>query len=143
MRWTRADPVQTVGGLLLRGPGAAQRLSQDMAGKPAALRALPFTHGEGWAAIFARPDGREEPVLPRLAGALPLYEAAAGWWLPVGWVMAAPAHVQPDLWRAMARHYGVSPPAVVAPGGEGDDTTDLADLYLIRHLAPLAREAAA
>lgn len=142
MRWRRADPVQTVGALLLRGPGAARRLDEGMAGKPAALRALPVARGQDWAALFARPAGEGEAILPRLAGALPLHEASPGWWLPVGWLLAAPAHVQPDLWRAMALHYGVAPPAVVVPRAE-DESAASADLYLIRHLAPFAREAAA
>ncbi|MDQ0465007.1 hypothetical protein QO010_002791 [Caulobacter ginsengisoli] len=139
MRWVRTDPVQTVGAVLVRGPGAVEGLNRAMAGKPAALRSLPFARGEDWAALFARPDGENEPVLPRLAGAVPLYEALPGWWLPVGWALAAPDHVQPVLWQAIGEHYGLAPPAIVVPREEGDE----ADLYLVRHLAPFAREAAA
>ncbi len=134
MRWIRTDPVQTVGAVLVRGPGAVEGLNRAMNGKPAALRALPFARGEDWAVLFAQ-DG----ALPRLAEAMPLYEASPGWWLPVGWALAAPDHMQPALWQAIGEHYGLTPPAIVAPIGESNE----ADLYLVRHLAPFAREAAA
>jgi hypothetical protein len=141
MRWRRTDPVQTVGALILVGPGAVERLAEALAGKAAAFSSLAVARGEAWAAVFAGPppeDPGGEPILPRITGAEPLYEAEPGWWLPVGLALNAPDHLGPVLWRALGEHYGLAPPAIVAPRLEpGAEDADSADLYLIRHTGPL------
>lgn len=144
MHWRRTDPVQEVTALLLVEPGAARRLAQVMAGKPQAFRKLAIESGEGWSVIFGAPligaSGASEVILPRVPGAAPLHEAAAGWWLPAGVVLDAPTHAHDALWQAIAGQAAAAPPIVVAPRFPDEALrTAEADLYPIRYARPPAR----
>ncbi|WP_206244073.1 hypothetical protein [Novosphingobium terrae] len=139
MRWLRVAPLQTVDGLLLTGGDARDRLAQALAGKPRAIRMLPFASGAGWAALFARPlepDG--EPVLPRIADAMPLYRATDGWWFPVGWALNVPAHALGEVLAHLAAAHDLALPAIAVPRAPDDAECGACDLYPIRHTAGLA-----
>jgi len=141
MHWRRTDPVQSVGGLLVTGPGAADRLADAMIRKSALLQALPVEHGEDWAAVFAGPVGQDaDVVLPRIDGSTPIYASGEGWWLPVGVEVDAPEPARAALWRAMGDHWGVRPPAIVVPKlTEGVIRSREADLFLVREPIPFAK----
>lgn len=142
MRWRRVDPVQTIDAAILLGADAAGRLRAAI-GRSALFRTLRVAHGEDWAAVFAGEvtgaGGRRELILPRIAGAVPLYEAAPDWWLPAGVAVDVPAHVEGTLWRAMAASRHIQPPAIVLPRFEADGTSGEADLYLAQQAAPFER----
>ncbi len=146
MTWRRTDPVQEVGALLAVGPGAAARVATEMAGRPAVLRALEVARGDDWIVVFAGalsdPTAAGETVLPRLAGAIPLYEESPGWWLPVGVEMTAPTHVHAALRKAMARDNDFDAPVVVVPRLDGADA-EAADVYPVGRRTPLATSAEA
>ena len=146
MRWRRGDPVQTIDAALILGADAADRLRAAIA-RSALFRTLRVAHGEDWAAVFAGevagPGGSREPILPRIAGALALHEAAPDWWLPAGVVVEAPAHVQATLWRAMAASRHIQPPAIVVPRFDADGVSGEADLYVARQAVPFERSSLA
>lgn len=135
MQWRRVDPVQTVGALIATRDEAVDALAAAMSHKSGLFQSLMVEHGDGWAAIFgARIPGEQDMLIPHLAGATSLYEAAPGTWLPVGVSIAAPDHAQDALMRAMFDHYRTAPPAIVVPRfGPADDQAREADLYLIRN----------
>lgn len=142
MRWRRVDPVQTLDAALLTGADAADRLRAAIARSPL-FRTLRVAHGEDWAAVFAGQiagvGGTTETILPRIPGAIALYEVAPDWWLPVGVAVDVPAHLAPVLWRALANSRRFEPPAIVAPRFEADGTSGEADLYLARQAVPFER----
>lgn len=146
MRWRRVDPVQTIDAALILGANAADRLRAAIA-RSLLFRALRVAHGEDWAAVFAGevagPGGTREAILPRIPGAVPLYQAAPDWWLPAGVVVDAPAHVEATLWRAMAASRHIQPPAIVAPRFDADGTSGEADLYVARQAVPFERSSLA
>jgi hypothetical protein len=132
MRWRRADKVQEIGALIVTGSSAAERLAAAMAGKSAYFQALVVAHGAGWAAVFAAPlEGETERVLPRIAAATPLYEAAKGWWFPVGTALDVPEHLLTALLAAFADHRRIVLPAIVVPRFSGEVASE-ADVYLVR-----------
>jgi hypothetical protein len=132
MRWRRADKVQEIGALIVTGSGAAERLAAAMAGKSHLLQALKVEHGAGWAMVLAAPlEGESERMLPRIAGAIPLYEAAKGWWFPVGVALDVPDHLHAALLAAFAAEHRIQLPAVVVPRFVGD-TAGGADVFLVR-----------
>ena len=116
MHWRRVDPVQAVDALLLIGDEASARLDAALLAKPAFARSLPFAVGVDWAALFGRPlQGEDQPVLPRIAGAIPLYRAQPGWWFPVGSALDVPDSAQAELLKDFARHAGWAPPVIIVP----------------------------
>lgn len=137
MHWRRVDRVQAVGALLLTGAEAPERLAESLAGKPAFLRDLPQAIGEDWAALFARPlPGEEQPMLPRLPGALALYEARPGWWFPVGSELAVPQGVQDELLQAFAQNTGLAPPLIVVPSFGDAETSRDVDVFEVHLRVP-------
>jgi hypothetical protein len=145
MRWRRAEPVQAVGAMIAIDKVAMGRLTEALCGKSPLFHMLPVEHGKDWAVVFAASTGgAPEPILPRLAGAVPLHEAAKGWWLPIGVELEAPTHVHAALWSALEDRSGVRPPAVVVPRlKDGDASTPDADVFLIRDPAPFSDTALA
>ena len=139
MRWRRGEPLQSVGALILIDVDAKARLQNALLHKSRLFRALPFAWGEGWVVLFAAPVGDlDEPVLPRLPGSIALYEAAEGWWLPVGVELEAPVHVHAALWASLTERSAAAPPAVVAPRlASSEPSTHEADVFLIRDLQPI------
>lgn len=136
MRWRRVDRVQAVRALIATGPDAPARLGLAMAGKAAILRALPFAHGPGWAAIFSAPSDESGPdsdcLLPSLPGTTALYEAAKSIWLPVGVALDVPAHLIDPLLNALLDENRTKPPAIIVPRfAETEEHSDEADLYLL------------
>lgn len=132
MHWRRVDPVQAVDALLLTGEDAGERLADSLAGKPAFVRGLPVAVGENWAAIFARPlPGEDQPALPRLPMACPLYRAQPGWWFAVGSELAAPPAVQAELLQHFAGEAGLAPPLIIVPRFGDAQTSRDVDLYQI------------
>jgi hypothetical protein len=94
----------------------------------------PLFGGPGWAALFARPlepDG--EPVLPRIADAMPLYRAIEGWWFPVGWALNVPDHALGAVMAHLAAAHDLTLPAIVVPRSSGDEESGACDLYPIHH----------
>jgi hypothetical protein len=138
MRWCRTDPVQEVDALIMTGDGARELLISAMARKSAPFQALAVVHGTRWAALFAAsPEAGTDPVLPRLAGATPLYRAHPDWWFPVGMRLDVPDHVHDALLVAFAEHHGFAPPAIVLPRPSGEG-----DVHLVRHPMPFGEWAA-
>jgi hypothetical protein len=134
MRWALLEPVQPVSALLATGEEAPQRVAAAMTGKSALLRVLPFAYGADWAAIFATPTDEagveEERLLPHLPGMMPLYEAAAGIWLPVGIAPAVPDHAKSAVLLGMLDQNEIAPPVILVPRRPGKEDA-AADAYLI------------
>lgn len=135
MRWHRVDPVQTVSALLASDDAAVATVVAAMAGKSALFRSLDVAHGEGWAAIFAAGAG-EDMVLPRLSDVIPLYEAAAQIWFPIGVALAVPDHAQDMLLQAMLETHRVTPPVILVPRFGVATAIAEADLYVVRERKP-------
>jgi hypothetical protein len=142
MHWRRTAPVQPVGALLLRGIDCVDRAFTALAGKSDLFRSLTVEYGDDWIVVFASVlagEGDDEPVkiLPTLADAIPLYEEAKSWWLPVGMALGTPYHAQASLREALCAEHGFTPPVIIAPRFEGEaETADHADIYLIRQPRP-------
>lgn len=137
MHWRRTAPVQAVDALFAAGADAADRLLAGLAGKSALFGALPMARGDDWIILFAGPipgDVADPPgrILPSLAGMVPLYEEAKGWWLPVGIELAVPVQARDAVRAALCEEHGVMPPALIVPRFDaGAETTRAIDLYLI------------
>jgi hypothetical protein len=138
MFWRRTDPVQDVGALFVHGDGAAERLAAALGARLAVLGGLLVAHGEGWATVFAAPFGEERHgVLPRLRGALPLYDAGRGWWFPVGTAIDVPDHVRELLIGALATRYAIDPPAILIPRFTSEiGRSAEADAYVVGRAVP-------
>ncbi len=135
MFWRRTDPLQEVGALIVRGGDAAARLARAMAARPV-LGGLTVCVGEEWAAVFgAALDGGDGAVLPRVEGAIALYEAIPRWWLPVGVAIDLPDFARDAVMAALAAEHGIRSPVVVIPR----DGSDEADAYAIQGAVPFAR----
>ena len=133
MHWRQVDPVHVVGALLLTGAGALERLFAALAGKSAFIRGLPVASGADWAAIFAHtlPGEGDEAMLPRLKGALPLYQAGGEWWFPVGAELAVPAYARHALLQHFAEISGFCPPAIIVPRFDAGPLSRDVDVYPI------------
>lgn len=143
MHWRRVAAVQDVTAMIVQGSGAAEDVLHRLAGKSSLFDALLIDRGEDWIAIFAAPlpdeTGTADSILPDIPG-VPLYEEAAGWWLPVGVEIAAPAHVRASLRQALAAFNDVRTPAIVVPRFAcGADQSCACDLYAIVGAVPLGR----
>lgn len=135
MIWSRTEPVQDVAALIVRSGDAAARLARAMAARPV-LGGLSVCVGEQWAAVFgAALDGGDGTVLPRVEGAIALYEAMPRWWLPVGVAIALPDFARDAVMAALAAERGIRGPVVVIPR----DGSDEADAYAIQGAVPFAR----
>jgi len=139
MRWRRGEPLQSVGALILVDADAEARLKEALRHKSRLFRALPAAWGETWVVVFAAPvGGVNEPVLLQLPDAIALYEAASGWWLPVGVELEAPPHVHAALWASLLERCAATPPAVVLPRlAPGESSTREADVFLVRDPQPI------
>ncbi|NEX92581.1 hypothetical protein [Caulobacter sp. 17J65-9] len=137
MRWRRTDPVQEVGAMIAVGAEAAGRLVETLAARPRLAAVLPVAKSADWAVVFAASlPGEQDRLLPRMGDATPLYEAAPGWWLPVGAVLDAPDHARADLWAGLGEREGLRAPTVCLPRFGSADITGEADVYLVEHAAP-------
>ncbi|WP_299192130.1 hypothetical protein [uncultured Erythrobacter sp.] len=85
-------------------------------GKSPLIRSLPAARGDGWAAIFAGTlPGTSDPIVPRIAGALSLYQAQPGWYFPVGSELAVPDDMKAQLLGRLAQETGFRSPAIIVP----------------------------
>lgn len=140
MRWRRCDPVQDVSALIVRGVDAASRLARALASRNDVLGALAVEHGERWAAVLSGADA----MLPRITGALALYEASPGRWLPVGVELDVPRHARDPLWGALVERSGLRSGVIVVPRFVDDEETSAAvDLYPIGQSLPFRLSALA
>ena len=134
MRWRATDSVEPVGALLLRGDDGGTGLAATLLARSRLWGDLPLAHGDGWAVL--RAVGGPEPLLPRVPGAVPLYQAVPGWWWPVGWRLDVPATWLPAACAATGVQVPVAPPVVLVP--RGPDAADAFPIGTARALADLA-----
>lgn len=143
MHWRRVAAVQEVTATIVHGVGVVEDVIARMALKSALFDEVTVDHGANWIVLFAASvrdeNGAADAILPALDG-VPLYEEAAGWWLPVGVEIAAPTHAHPSLRQALAAVHDLRGPAIVVPRFADDAlSTNEADVYAIDARVPLSR----
>ncbi|MEG3086953.1 hypothetical protein [Sphingomonas sp. PB4P5] len=142
MHWRRVAAVQEVTATIVRGVGVVEDVIAQMALKSALFDEVTVDHGANWIVLFAASvhdgNGAADAILPALDG-VPLYEEAAGWWLPVGVEIAAPTHAQASLRQALAAVYALRGLAIIVPHfAEDAALTSQADLYALGARMPLS-----
>lgn len=118
--------------MIVLGRDAASRLSRALAARATVLGGLAVEHGEDWAAVVSRGDA----MLPRIAKAVALYEAATGWWFPVGTELAVPPHARDALLTALAERNAIQSAVIVVPRFDPNNDSAAADLYPIGTALP-------
>lgn len=135
MQWRCTPPLQEVSGLLLTEASNCAAAYDDMLRRKTHFAKLQVSIGAGWLAVTLPMPLSEhvsrDQVLPRLAGATPLYHRLPGIWLPVGCEADVPAHVEPALVAAMLKHAGITSGAVVFPRLSTGQSTRAADIYTL------------
>lgn len=136
MHWRRVEPVQHVGGLLVRGGEARVAALANLLRRKAHFPQLDFAHGSDWlvllpTALISGGEKLPDLTLPRLVNATPLYCRLPNTWLPVGWEAGVPAHVEPVLVRAMLARESITDAVAIVPKAEAAETADSADLYVL------------
>ncbi|PSJ38508.1 hypothetical protein [Allosphingosinicella deserti] len=125
--------------MLATGSDARARVAACFAEKSALFHALPVGHGEDWVAIFAAPlEGERDPVLPRLAGSIPLYRVVSGWWFPVGTRLDVPDHARAAILAELLDRHDFGLPAIVIPRMGLDGRGREADIYCCGNPVPFS-----
>lgn len=133
MLWQKTDPVQAVDALLVK-TASPEDVITSIRERSKHFDEMKMAVGDKWVALFS--EGSEQAVLPRIEGAIPLYEYDNNIWLSVGWLAGVPAHVEPVLMKNLRVEHNLAGPTIIIPHSEMDgDTTQLADIYLASHRA--------